>query len=527
MTSENLSRAFETSSPAAAAALAALSAFLMLPPACGAVTPGHPYMQSSAAAYSGPGRDNLNISTAEEAPSKFERDQKLEISGKEAGITKQPEHPSAFGTTADYMESADLVSKTLLFPAAGSTEINGNEKDFLHMRRFLYENRNDNGRRLLCYRHYEFLQQQEDGRIVLPYEVPVCSGRGISEFSDKFKAVASSERFADGSSLSFIAVPPLSEDGFCTIESGTYRTADNLYTVTTPAGRFENCRMFCLCGPDKRLQEGSYMSFCAPGLGEILSLGYVPQSGDFRIQSIMIAFQTAKDRTFSRVPLNMVMEAYMPAPSLKSKAVSVPMPEELRNLGKDNRTFMYYEFDKTEIGAVKRIWKRNDVLVNQKKPEKSLALRDSISGIDYVDAESQSIIRCYAEKGDSISALLVPPLESCDQIYPYAGLFYKLDSKAYNLQTESGVLNGCLRVTCCDNKEFTLNEHSYRAYYAPGLGEIEREFYNPKTEKFEPYSVLNFVKHSEPAGSKKAADADGTQTSSERPAADEGASSHK
>lgn len=406
----------------------------------------------------------------------------------EHAVQEQKDSPASICDTAAYMEAKELVSKTFLFPGLSTYNEQDPQDSILAFRRYIFTNRQDQEKQdVRCYRHYEFFRHTKTDSVSYPYEVPVISGQGFTRFDKETSCVFTNDQFVDGDNIICCEIPPSAQAGQIFEFQGLfYRTANNLYTVTTPAGVFKNCQMVCVYGKTKELAEGSSVSFHAPKLGEVLAFSYNPKTKDFYPRDILAAYEVTNQPSLDKTPLDPQIGSYLPAPNLTSKSLTIPVPVELK---KENITdcFRFYDYNHPQpFDYLKVNWHRRDAASDPQNPAELISPhRDGLQGTDFIDAESQACMRLYkTEKGPSL-ILLIPPLASPDQPYLFDNRWYKVESDLYDVNTAVGNYPNCLRVTYYGTEKDKLKEGSFRTYYAPNFGEIGREMYNPQSKKFE------------------------------------------
>lgn len=408
-------------------------------------------------------------------------------------VQEQTDSPASVCNTAAYMEDSSLVSKTFLFPGQSTYNSKDPQDSVLAFRRYIFSNRLDQDKQdVRCYRHYEFFRHTKSDSVSYPYEVPVISGEGFTRFEKEAGCVFTDDHFVDGDNIVCCEVPPSTQAGKIFEFKGLfYRTAHNLYTITTPAGVFKNCQMVCVYGKTKELAQGSSVSFYAPKLGEVLAFSYNPETKDFYPRNILASYEVTNRPSLDKTPLEPQIGAYLPAPNLASKSLSVPVPTELK---KANITdcFKFYDYEhQPPFDYIKVNWLRRDAASDPKNPAELISPnKDGIQGVDFIDAESQSYMRLYKTAQGNSLVLLIPPLAYLDEPYLFDNRWYKVESNLYNIHTEVGDYANCLRITYYGTEKDKLKEGSFRAYYAPNFGEIGREQYNPKSDSFELDSQL-------------------------------------
>lgn len=408
-------------------------------------------------------------------------------------VQEQTDSPASVCNTAAYMEDSSLVSKTFLFPGQSTYNSKDPQDSVLAFRRYIFSNRLDQDKQdVRCYRHYEFFRHTKSDSVSYPYEVPVISGEGFTRFEKEVGCVFTDDHFVDGDNIVCCEVPPSAQAGKIFEFKGLfYRTAHNLYTITTPAGVFKNCQMVCVYGKTKELAQGSSVSFYAPKLGEVLAFSYNPETKDFYPRNILASYEVTNRPSLDNTPLEPQIGAYLPAPNLASKSLSVPVPTELK---KANITdcFKFYDYEhQPPFDYIKVNWLRRDAASDPQNPAELISPnKDGIQGVDFIDAESQSYMRLYKTAQGNSLVLLIPPLAYPDEPYLFDNRWYKVESNLYNIHTEVGDYANCLRVTYYGTEKDKLKEGSFRAYYAPNFGEIGREQYNPKSDSFELDSQL-------------------------------------
>lgn len=408
-------------------------------------------------------------------------------------VQEQTDSPASVCNTAAYMEDSSLVSKTFLFPGQSTYNSKDPQDSVLAFRRYIFSNRLDQDKQdVRCYRHYEFFRHTKSDSVSYPYEVPVISGEGFTRFEKEAGCVFTDDHFVDGDNIVCCEVPPSAQAGKIFEFKGLfYRTAHNLYTITTPAGVFKNCQMVCVYGKTKELAQGSSVSFYAPKLGEVLAFSYNPETKDFYPRNILASYEVTNRPSLGKTPLEPQIGAYLPAPNLTSKSLSVPVPTELK---KANITdcFKFYDYEhQPPFDYIKVNWLRRDAASDPQNPAELISPnKDGIQGVDFIDAESQSYMRLYKTAQGNSLVLLIPPLSHPDKPFLFDDRWYQVESKFYNVNTMAGEYLNCLRVTYYGTEKGKLKEGSFRAYYAPNLGEIGREFYNPQSKKFELSSQL-------------------------------------
>ena len=403
-------------------------------------------------------------------------------------VKEQKDSPTSICDTAAYMEGDNLVSKTFLFPGESTYNSKDPQDSVLAFRRYLFTNRQDQNKRdVRCYRHYEFFRHTKNDSVSYPYEVPVISGEGFTSFDTENDCVFTDDHFIDGENIACCEVPPTSQAGqFFEYKGLFYRTAHNLYTVTTPAGVFKNCQMVCVYGKTKELGEGSSINFHAPKLGEVLAFSYNPKTKDFYPRDILASYEVTNHPSLDTTPLEPQIGTYLPAPNLAAKSLSVPVPVELK---KESITscFRLYDYEHQQpFDYIKVNWLRRDAASDPKNPEELISPdRDGIRGVDFIDPESQACMRLYKTSQGNSLVLLIPPLAKPDEPYLFDNRWYKVESNLYNVNTAVGDYQNCLRVTYYGTEKEQLKDGSFRTYYAPNFGEIGRELYNPQTKNFE------------------------------------------
>ncbi len=408
-------------------------------------------------------------------------------------VQEQTDSPASVCNTAAYMEDSSLVSKTFLFPGQSTYNSKDPQNSILAFRRYIFTNRLDQEKQdVRCYRHYEFFRHTKTDSVSYPYEVPIISGEGFTRFEKETGCVFTDDHFVDGDNIVCCEVPPSAQAGKIFEFKGLfYRTAHNLYTVTTPAGIFRNCQMVCVYGKTKELAQGSSVSFYAPKLGEVLAFSYNPETKDFYPRNILAAYETTNRPSLDATPLEPQIGVYLPAPNLTSKSFSVPVPEGLK---KENITncFRFYNYEHQQpFDYIKVNWLRYDAASDLKNPTELLSPnKDGLQGLDFIDAESQACMRLYKTTEGNSLVLLIPPLAYPDKPYLFDNRWYKVESDLYNVNTAVGDYQNCLRVTYYGTEKDKLKEGSFRTYYAPNFGEIGRELYNPQSQSFELDSQL-------------------------------------
>ena len=408
-------------------------------------------------------------------------------------IQEQTDSPASVCNTAAYMEEKSLISKTFLFPGQSTYNNNDPQDSILAFRRYIFTNRLDQEKQdVRCYRHYEFFRHTKTDSVSYPYEVPIISGEGFTRFEKETGCVFTDDHFIDGDDIVCCEVPPSDQAGKIFEFKGVfYRTAHNLYTVTTPAGIFKNCQMVCVYGKSKELAQGSSVSFYAPKLGEVLAFSYNPETKDFYPRNILAAYEITNHPSLDATPLEPQIGVYLPSPNLTSKSFSVPVPEELK---KENITncFRFYNYEHQQpFDYIKVDWLRYDAASDLKNPTELLSPnKDGLQGVDFIDAESQACMRLYKTTEGNSLVLLIPPLAYPDKPYLFDNRWYKVESDLYNVNTAVGDYQNCLRVTYYGTEKDKLKEGSFRTYYAPNFGEIGRELYNPQSQSFELDSQL-------------------------------------
>ncbi|MGM9992381.1 MAG: hypothetical protein ACI376_05985 [Candidatus Bruticola sp.] len=398
---------------------------------------------------------------------------------------EQKDSPASICSTSAYMESEDIIQKTFLFPNQSNFDP---KSTVLSFRRYIYTNRQDESKQnIRNFRHYEFMRNSQSGQIIYPYEVPVATGRGITKFDQAHQCTTTQDLFIDGENIICCEVPPSNQVGrFFQYNNIFYRTADNLYTVSTPAGIFQNCQMVCVYGPNKKLDQGSSIIFYAPKLGEVLSFTYNPQTKDFYPRTVLAAYEKTNRPSLDKTPPKPDIGLYLAAPNIASKTFTTAVPE---NLKKENisQCFIFYNYEHIiPFAHVKCNWKRHDAAADPNDPERLITPdKEGMQGIDFIDAESQAYMRLYKGQEGINLTVQIPPLSSLDTPYMFENRWYQVDSDLYDVNTAAGSYSDCLRVTYFGREKGKLTDGSYRAYYAPNLGEIGRESYNPKSKSFE------------------------------------------
>lgn len=408
-------------------------------------------------------------------------------------VQEQTDSPASICDTAAYMEEKVLNYKTFLFPGLSTYNDQDPQDNILAFRRYIFTNRQEKGKQdTRYYRHYEYFIHTKNDSFSYPYEVPIISGEGFTRFDKESGCVFTDDHFVDGDNIVCCEVPPSTNAGqFFEYKSLFYRTATNLYTIKTPAGTFKNCQMVCVYGKTKKLAQGSSISFYAPKLGEVLAFSYNPESQDFYPRNILVSYELTDTPYIDTTPLEPKIGSYLPAPNLTSKSLSLPVPEELKKVNITD-CFRFYDYEHPQpFNYIKVNWRRCDAASTSNNPTELISPdKEGIQGVDFIHGEIQAYMRLYKTKEGNNLILLIPPLSHPDKPFLFDDRWYQVESKFYNVNTMAGEYLNCLRVTYYGTEKGKLKEGSFRAYYAPNLGEIGREFYNPQSKKFELSSQL-------------------------------------
>ena len=404
-------------------------------------------------------------------------------------IVEQRDSPTKVCSTAAYMVAPEIYSKTFLAPQITlphPQEPQNVERALPLFRKYLYTLRLDKeGKEHQFYRAYDFFKPLKEGLVFYPHQVPICTVEGLERFDPKSGAVLEFKIFPDATRLASCNLPPSARAGeWVEIEKNFYRTAPYLYTVHTPAGTFANCQLVCSYGPQKSLTADSRLAFYAPRLGVVLDLNYDPPSHEFRPTAILAAYEKDSHPTPERTPLAFNLHLYLASPQLREKLFSVPLPPALK-AQKVQGAFLLYQYAPPQWAASQKVdWQRRDLVTDPQNPQELRAAPQAQEGVDYIDAETQALVRLYKQEGLKRLALQIPPLASAGHPYQFEGRWYQLDPQLYRLNTKAGPFETCLRVTYFGAQPGVLGQGSYRAYFAPQLGEVGREDYDPQTEKF-------------------------------------------
>ncbi|MBQ7501433.1 hypothetical protein IJT93_01775 [bacterium] len=397
-------------------------------------------------------------------------------------ISEQPDSSAAEVSVHDYLEAPTLLSKTFLFPQDAFENQGGTL--FNAYRKYLYRFEKSPEGVITHFRHYEYGLTKDMKNQTFPYDLPVCSGRGLNFWLDKHSIIATIDEIMDGTELIFCAVPPNTNIGQVFRYKGACcKMGQKLFTVKTPAGTFKDCLSVSSCAEDGSPVDGANLTFYAPKLGEILNLIYDSASQQYKVKAILVSSQSAKEPHYAALSPSLTLNRYMYTPYLCDKAYAhVSLPGK-----QTGSSYSFYKLIHPEgFGRSKVFWMRFDTPEDFKASDKPK--NPPVKGVDFLDAETDSIMRMCDE--DPAPNTVIPPLESADTNYQFNHRWYKLSSQTYNISTDAGEFVNCLQVTYFGDTPDVLDGNSYRAYYAPDLGEICRDYYNPQTKKFEGYEIL-------------------------------------
>ena len=403
-------------------------------------------------------------------------------------ITEQPDGSPSQVKLHDYLEEATLQSKTFLFPQDAFEDAGG--AVFNAYRKYLYDFEKTPEGTVAHFRHYEFGLSKDQKRQAFPYDLPICSGRGLSCWFSQHNIIAAFDELMDGTEAVFCALPPNDNAGSVYAYKGTYcKMGQKLFTIKTPAGTFKDCLSVTSCSRDGSAVDGANLTFYAPKLGEILNLVYDAKSQQYRIKAVMVSCRQAEEPVYSPVPPGLSLGRYMCAANLSEKILAVADNSGKKasdtNVKLDSCTV--YKLNHPEgFGRSKVYWLRFDKVEQLKNSDK--AKNPPVKGVDFLDAETDSVMRMCDEAPEPNT--VIPPMKSADTNYQFNHKWYKLSSHAFNITTNAGKFDNCLRVTFYGDTPDVLDGNSYQAYFAPDLGEICREYYNSETKKFESSEIL-------------------------------------
>lgn len=392
-------------------------------------------------------------------------------------ISIQKDSDSAKIIPEDYCESSNMQFKCFLFPEDGFTAENGDK--ISACRKYIYTCRNLPKGEVMCFRNYEFcISETSPSKVFFPNEVPICTGSGIQIKDKDSQSLITSYDIYDGRHLEYCAVPPASSAGqVYKFKDGSCCTMNkHLYTITVPAGIFKDCIAVGACSENGSPIVGTSLTFYAPGVGEILNLIY-KENKEYTAKAVLTNYQTSAKTEYSAfAPLS--INQYMCSPYLAEALFGVTE--------KGTQTFNLYNLETPgDFDQIRIIWEKN--ILKERSGSKDASVQ-KVYGTDFADAESESIIRAY--KGTAEPELLIPPLDSRDKPYKFNDKYYKLADELFTINTPVGSFKDCLQVIYYGKESEKLQKGSYRAYYAPSMGEIGREIYNPDSGKFEKYSWL-------------------------------------
>lgn len=396
--------------------------------------------------------------------------------GKHLVSVKEEKELASKANIADYIPDPRMISKTFLFP----TET-GDPKGPPHasFRRFLMNCTKDKGKTL--FRCCDFIIEPELGTISFAEDVPAVSIYG-QIFMQPDGSMASVFFKSDGTQAKSVIIPPSNTAGklFGKNEQPV-KLLKYLYTVNANNMQYERC--LAVAGyPLGKTKDSDYecITYYAPGIGEILHEKKDPQLNENYTYAELAEISLSQEANLKQ-PEAFPPQAYLPSPKIKSKTFRA-FP---KNGDPQKLYFSEFTFEPMKSLAQKRHWARIDCIANAEAKD-AKPVSEPVTGYDYVSAEHFSIIRLTVTDTGHEEYLLVPPPEHLGAAFSYAGIRYNLHTKYYTAETPAGNFEKCIAVTRGTAKAGTFDENSWTAFFAPGLGEIERLRYNTATGQFEP-----------------------------------------
>ncbi len=396
--------------------------------------------------------------------------------GKHLSNVKEEKELASKANIADYLPDPRTQSKTFLFPTEKGDPQGPPCSAF---RRYIINCMKD--KNISLFRCCDFIIEPELGTISFAEDVPAVSIYG-QIFMSPDGSMTSEFFKSDGTKAKSVIIPPANTAGNLFQKDGqAIKLQKHLYTVSANSMQFERC--LAVAGfPQGKTKDSDYeyITYYAPGIGEILHERKDPQLNENYTYAELAELSQGQEANIKQ-PEAFPPQQYLPSPKIKSKTFRA-FP---KNGDPQKLYFSEFTFEPMKSLAQKRHWARIDCIASEGAKD-AKPLGEHVTGYDYVSAEHLSIIRLTVTDNGHEEYLLVPPPEHLGSSFSYAGIRYNLHTKYYTAETPAGNFEKCIAVTRGSAKQGEFDENSWTAFFAPGVGEIERLRYNTKTGQFEP-----------------------------------------